>query len=113
MQGEHEAALQSLQAAQSRCSERLQTASTDETSSSSASDDKAVVWSPQQSSMAERRRSSSPEEGIPADPTRGLYVKTLLAKASIFRQLQRHTEADACMHEAKELDPAVGKYVKQ
>jgi len=35
-----------------------------------------------------------------------------LARASILKQLKRTDEANECMQTAKNLDPAVGKYVK-
>ena len=47
-----------------------------------------------------------------ANAAKGLAVKALLAKASILKQLERSSEANKCMSAARQLDPDVGKHIK-
>lgn len=113
MQGEPEAALQSLESVHSRCTEQMQQSSADETLSSSESDDGAQQPMQQSSTAVGNHSPEGAPNDVSPDPVRGLCVKALLAKASILRQVQKHSEANVCMQEAKKLDPAVGKSVKQ
>ena len=129
MQGEHEAALQSLESASSICTSQLQQDQDHQHTSSSDSDEGDTLqpqpqkdaWQQKptdvQNNMQMPSSSDSAEsvgsKGLHTDAVRGLCVKALLARASILRQSKRHQEADLCMQEAKQIDPAVGKYVKQ
>lgn len=127
MQGEHEAALQSLESASSICTSQLQQ---DQDHQHTSSSDEGDTLQPQPQKDALQQKATDVQnnmqmpgtsdsadsvgsKGLHTDAVRGLCVKALLARASILRQSKRHQEADLCMQEAKQLDPAVGKYVKQ
>ena len=58
------------------------------------------------------RQQADGTEEQKSSAARGLAVKALLAKASILKQLERTSEANECMSAAKQLDPDVGKHVK-
>lgn len=115
MQGEQDAALQSLNNAEqllsrildkaSRSGERLQD-STSEASSTSYENTQPVATRAKSSSLAAEQTS------IAVSRARTLLGKVLLAKASIYKQLKHTHEATECMKSAKKLDPALGKYVK-
>ena len=113
MQGEHDAALQSIDIAQTLTSEILmlskvkpeglvQGSSSDNTSTS---DEEAVT-------METATKPGSQKSAQPM-AARVLSVKVLLAKASILKQLKRTDEASECMKSARKLDPAIGKHVKE
>ena len=122
MQAEHDAALQSLDTAHALClqvlqqpaaqqqQERLLPDQASEQQQQAADTDKRGprihVTAPGNSQQAD----AAGQKEITA--ARGLAVKALLAKASILKQLQRTSEANDCMTQAKHLDPSVGKYIK-
>ena len=115
MQGEHDAALQSLDIAENLSSEILvpgeaQSARQGSTSSSDSS-------TSDQDAPSEGRTAKSSSRLAQDQRTQELAMKTLLgktflAKASILMQLERTHEANECMKSAKMLDPAIGKFIK-
>ena len=110
MQEEHDAALQSLDIAENLSSGILlpSTARSQRQLHDSASDgDTPSVNRAAKSSSKPTEKSYTQ---VPAAKT--LLGKTLLAKASILKQLERTHEANECMKSAKKLDPAIGKYVR-
>lgn len=114
MQGEEDAALQSLDIAESLSSELLapskarseRQASSSSDSSTSEEDKPAIGRTAKSSSQ------SAEENSAQGRAVRILLSKTMLAKASILKQLKRMHEANKCMKSAKALDPAIGKYIK-
>ena len=132
MQGEHEAALQSLDIVLEICGKRSRQHSESVSLSSSESDEEGVsqplrrkklqqtpaaVQADHQGSGSKGKATQTDKEQyytyVPGGADVGLVLKALLGKASVLKQLQRHTEADECMQHAKAIDPDIGKYVKQ
>lgn len=114
MQGEHDAALQSLDIAENLSSELLvpgepQSArQTSSTSDSSTSDEDAPSEGKTEKSSSRLAQNQRTLEFA----VKTLLGKTLLAKASILKQLERTHKANECMKSAKMLDPAIGKFIK-
>ena len=114
MQAEHEAALQSLKTAETLSVQQvytlpdgsIQTAVSSD-SQSSASEGQSLVQ-PDAHQIKKRRT----EWEAKSTAARSLAVKAALARASVLKQLRRTDEANECMRTARQLDPAVGKYIK-
>lgn len=131
MQGEHEAALQSLENASIVCLGQIRhSQEADQQISTSPGNSDLHATQPERP-LAQHQKADSATQQLngqleasespagkftgpagEAAALQGLAVKVLLAKASILRQLQRHNEASDSLSEAKKLDPAVRKYVK-
>lgn len=115
MQGEHDAALQSLEIAENLSSEILvpgealsvKQGSPSSSDSSTADQDAPSEGKTEKSSSRLAHNQSTQELAV-----KTLLGKTFLAKASILKQLERTHEANECMKCAKMLDPAIGKYIK-
>ena len=118
MQAEQDAALQSLETAETICSHLLRHSSNKETVSPQHEQNEVLNGQTQRPTGPDDVRSNqhdtvSVQNQASPDATRGLAVKALLAKASVLKQLERTDEANECMRTARNLDPAVGKYIKQ
>ena len=115
MQGEHDAALQSLEIAENLSSEILVPGeahsvrqwSTSWSDSSTSDQDAPSEGKTEKSTSRWAQNQRFQELAV-----KTLLGKTLLAKASILQQLERTHEASECMKSAKMLDPAIGKYIK-
>ena len=110
MQAEHDAALQSLTAAETLSSELLLASGNSQPRA--ARQDQSNGQKQKMNSTMQQQGTASGDRDVQIDAVRGLAVKTVLARASILKQLKRTDEANECMQTAKTLDPAVGKYVK-
>ncbi|DBA80543.1 hypothetical protein WJX77_009280 [Trebouxia sp. C0004] len=108
MQAEHDAALQSLTAAET-LSAALLLASGNSQATAAPQNPSSGRKQKLTSMMQQHDTVSGPRK---LDAVRGLAVKAALARASILKQMKRIDEANECMQTAKNLDPAVGKYVK-
>ena len=113
MQAEHDTALQSLNIAESLTYQKLRQLNAEPgrhkpglTSAESSTSDEDLP-------DAESTTLSGSQDTEQKRASNVLAVKVLLAKASILKQLQRTDEAKECMKCAKQLDPAVEKYVRQ
>ena len=113
MQGEHDAALQSMDIAEDLTSEMLllSKAKPEGREQGSSSDDTFTSDEEAITRQSATKPGSQPTEQLSA--ARVLAVKVLLAKASILKQLKRTDEANQCMKTARKLDFSVGKYVKE
>ncbi len=111
MQAEHDAALQSLTAAET-LSSGLLLASGNSQPHAAQQQDQSNGQKQKVTSTVQQQGTASGDRKIQIDAVRGLAVKAALARASILKQLKRTDEANECMQTAKTLDPAVGKYVK-
>ena len=114
MQGEHDAALQSLDIAENLSSEESvpDKAWSDRQRSSSSDSSTSDEDTPFVSRIAKPGSKSAEKNSAQGHAVKTLLGKTLLAKASILKQLERTHEANECMKCAKALDPAIGKYIK-
>ena len=110
MQAEHDAALQSLTAAETLSSGMLLASGNSQ--SPAAQQDQSNGQKQNVNSTMQQQGAASGDRNVQIDAVRGLAVKAALARASILKQLKRTDEANECMQTAKTLDPAVGKYVK-
>ena len=115
MQGEHDAALQSLEIAENLLSEISvpgKTRSDGQVLSSSSDSSTSDEDTPPIGTTAKSSSQSAEENEAQRRAVKTLLGKTLLAKASILKQLERTHEANECMKCARALDPAIGKYIK-
>ena len=110
MQAEHDAALQSLTAAETLSSGLL--LASGDSQAGAAQQEQSNGVKQKVSSTMQQQDTEPGDRNLQIDAVRGLAVKAALAKASILKQLKRTDEANECMQTAKNLDPAVGKYVK-
>lgn len=110
MQAEHDTALQSLTAAETLSSGLLLASGNSQPPA--AQQDQSNGQKQKLTSTTQQQGTASGDRKVQIDPVRGLAVKAALARASILKQLKRTDEANECMQTAKNLDPAVGKYVK-
>ncbi len=110
MQAEHDAALQSLTAAESLSSGLL--LASGDSQVSVAQQDQSNGQKQKVNSTMQQKGTASGDRQDQNDAVRGLAVKAALARASILKQLKRTDEANECMQTAKTLNPAVGKHVK-
>ena len=119
MQNETEKALQMLGRVHSKC-ETLMQPSDDKESPAMQQDGTEA----QSQTLPKATSKTSVTSGQQADKAvsnkqrvsngaRGLAVKALLARASIFKQTEQTTESNECMTEARRLEPAVGKVIKE
>lgn len=115
MQGEHDAALQSLDIAENLSSEilvPLEAQSVRQGSTSSSDSSTSDQDAPSEGRTAKSTSQSAGKQSAQELAVKTLLGKTFLAKASILKQLERTHEANECMKSAKMLDPAIGKYIK-
>lgn len=110
MQAERDAALQSLTAAETLSSGLL--LASGDTQAGAAQQDQSNRQKQQLASTVQQQGTASGDRKPQIDAVRGLAVKAALARASILKQLKRTDEANECMQTAKNLDPAVGKYIE-
>lgn len=110
MQAEHDAALQSLTAAETLSSGLL--LASGDSQAGAAQQEQSNGVKQKVSSTMQQQDTEPGDRNLQIDAVRGLAVKAALARASILKQLKRTDEANECMQTAKNLDPAVGKYVK-
>ena len=110
MQDEHDAALQSLTAAETLSSGLLLPSG--DSQASTAQQDQSNGQKQNVTSVMQQHGTAPGDRKVQIDAVRGLAVKAALARASILKHLKRTDEANECMQTAKTLDPAVGKYVK-
>ena len=109
MQGEHDAALQSLDIAENMSSETLVPSKARSERQESSSDSST---SDEDTSFIGRTAKCGSQSAEMNSAVKTLLSKTLLAKASILTQLERKHEANECMKSARALDSAIGKYIK-
>lgn len=118
MQGEHDAALQSLDVAEQLLSWLLdQTPGSKRRLQDSTSEDSLILDKGARSAETTAKPNSQAAAAEETKSAQTLAVKTLLskvllAKASVFKQLKRTHQANECMKSAKKMYPAIGKYVK-
>ncbi len=110
MQAQHDAALQSLTAAETLSSGLLLVGGNSQ--ATATQQDQSSGRKQKLTSMMQQQGVAAGDRKLQMDAVRGLAVKAALARASILKQLKRTDEANECMQTAKNLDPAVGKYVK-
>lgn len=116
LQGESDAALQSLDVAEQLLSWLLeQTPGSKRRVQDCASQHSSIL--DEETRSADRTvkpHSQASKQTSSAQPlaVKSLWGKVLLAKASIFKQLKQTHQANACMKSAKKLDPAIGKNVR-
>ena len=116
MQGEHDAAVQSLDNTEQLLSRILDWAPQPQRRPQDSLSDESSI-SDEDARSADRTAKPDSQAAEQSSNAQTLAVKTLLgkvllAKASIFKQLKRTREANECMKSAKKMDPAIGKYVK-